>query len=58
MFKDVSKSLEEAQKELDAIHEEDGLTDEVLDAQLKINKIRHTINKSDPTKKVYDRFVQ
>ena len=58
MFEDADKILEEAQKELNELYEEKGLTDKILDAQLKINRIRHITNKSDPTKRQYKNFVQ
>ena len=40
------------------LYEENGLTDEVLDLQLQINKLRHEHNISDEKKRVYKQFVQ
>ena len=42
----------------DDLYEEFGLTDEVLDLQLKINKLRHEQDISDDKQKVYKNWVQ
>lgn len=42
----------------DELYEEFGLTDEVLDLQLKINKLRHEHNISDEKQRVYKNWVQ
>lgn len=46
------------QKLVDREYKKNGLTDSVLDKQLAINKERHQKNISDPTKKIYENFVQ
>ena len=38
--------------------EEEGLTDEILNEQLEINKRRHELNIHDPNEEVNDKFVQ
>lgn len=40
------------------LYGEFGLTDEVLDLQLKINKLRHEQNISDEKQKVHKNWVQ
>lgn len=39
-------------------YEKNGLTNEVLDKQIEINKERNKLNIPDPTKKIYEDFVQ
>ena len=47
------------QKKINQKYKENGLTDEVLDEQIKINKIRHKLNISDPNQPHNDEgFVQ
>lgn len=50
--------LETMQELADELYEEFGLTDEVLDLQLKINKLRHEHNISDEKQRVYENWVQ
>lgn len=51
--------LNRMQKKVNQKYEENGLTDEVLDEQIKINKIRHKLNISDPNQPHNDEgFVQ
>ena len=50
--------LETMQELADELYEEFGLTDEVLDLQLKINKLRREHNISDEKQRVYENWVQ
>ena len=52
------KELDEMQKEVNELYEKEGLTDEVLDKQLKINSLRNKYNITDKTEIIYDRYVQ
>ena len=55
LFKPV---LETAQQELNKKHEQKGATDEILEDQIKLNRIRHILNVSDETNRLHERFVQ
>ena len=50
--------LETMQELADDLYEEFGLSDEVLDLQLKINKLRHEQDISDDKQKVHKNWVQ
>lgn len=54
----MEDKLNELQKKADKLYKENGLTDEVLDLQIKINKLRHEHDIPDDNEKVYDDFVQ
>lgn len=56
----VKKILSKLQSATTDLYEEVGLTDEVLDLQTNINKIRHKYNIADETKIIEDNegFVQ
>ena len=56
MFEKIK--LKHKQKKINKQYEKQGLTDEVLDLQQKLNADRHKHNLSDPSKKVYDNYVQ
>ena len=47
-----------SQKLVNRQYKKNGLTDEILDAQLRINKLRHETDTTDKSKRIYDRFVQ
>lgn len=47
-----------AQNLLNKLYEKEGLTDRVLDSQIKINKLRHKSNISDKKNAIYENFVQ
>lgn len=55
---ELEKEFEKRQKAIDKKYEEEGLSDEVLDMQLELNKDRHENNISDPTKRIYKNYVQ
>lgn len=50
--------LETMQEVCNELYEQEGLTDDVLDLQLQINKLRHKHNISDEKNKIYENFVQ
>ena len=54
----MEKHLAKKQKEVDELYEEHGLTDEVLDKQIAINKLRHAHDIPDESEKVYGDYVQ
>ena len=54
----IKPVLDEVQKELDKKHEENGLTDEILELQIRLNKIRHISDISDETKQIHEEYVQ
>lgn len=54
----MKEKLEKLQKEVDTLYAEDGLTDEVLDKQLEINKLRHMHDITDENQIVYEDYVQ
>lgn len=59
MLEEIFKQpLTEAQNKINEMYERDGLTDEVFELQVKINKVRATLNISDETKTIYENFVQ
>ena len=50
--------LQSRQKAINRMFEEEGLTDEILNEQLEINKRRHELDIHDPTEEIDDKFVQ
>ena len=54
----MNKELLERQEKLNKEFEEKGLTDELLDAQLEINRLRHEHDIPDETNQVHEEFVQ
>lgn len=50
--------LETMQELCDELYEKDGLTDEVLDLQVKINELRHEHDISDERHRIYENWVQ
>ena len=46
------------QRAINKQYEREGLTDEVLDAQVALNIERHEHDISDETKRVHDNYVQ
>ena len=50
--------LRNQQRALNKKYAEEGLTDEVLDKQIEINRLRHEHDIADESKKVYGDFVQ
>lgn len=56
--KHMEEHLAKKQKEVDELYEEHGLTDEVLDKQIAINKLRHAHDIPDESEKVHEDYVQ
>ena len=52
------KKLNQKQEIVDELYKKEGLTYQVLDMQLEINKLRNKENIPDPTKTIYKNFVQ
>ena len=50
--------LKNRQKRINKKYEKEGLTDEILNEQLEINKLRNELNIPDDNEKVYEDFVQ
>ncbi|WP_407420663.1 hypothetical protein [Methanobrevibacter sp.] len=50
--------LRNQQRILNKKYAEEGLTDEILDEQIKLNKLRHEYDITDESEKVYEDFVQ
>ncbi len=50
--------LRNQQRILNKKYAEEGLTDEILDEQIKLNKLRHEYDITDESEKVYGDFVQ
>ena len=54
----MEEKLKQMQEKCDKLYAKDGLTDEVLDKQIEINKLRHKHDISDKKNQVYKEFVQ
>lgn len=54
----MKEHLAKKQKEVDELFEKDGLTDEVLDKQIVINKLRHAHDIADESEKIHEDYVQ
>ena len=54
----MEEHLAKKQKEVDELYEEHGLTDEVLDKQIAINKLRHAHDIPDESEMVHEDYVQ
>lgn len=50
--------LKNKQRAIDKQYERDGLTDEVLDAQVELNMLRHELDIADSKNQVHEKFVQ
>lgn len=51
-------NLRNKQREVDKLYEKEGLTDEVLEKQIEINKERHKHDLPDENEFVHEKFVQ
>ena len=54
----IEPILDEVQKKINEAYEGDGLTDEILELQVRVNSIRNTIDAPDTTEQVYEEYVQ
>lgn len=52
------KLLDFYQKQINILYEREGLTDDVLQKQLFINKKRHELNIPDSSEFIFEEFVQ
>ena len=50
--------IKNLQRYIDEKYEKEGLTDEVLDKQLEVNKLRHKHNISDGSNRLHKNYVQ
>ncbi len=46
------------QKKINKLYEKNGLTDEVLERQISVNKKRNKMNIPDPQERIYKKWVQ
>ncbi len=51
-------NLQNRQKAINKMFEEEGLTDEVLKRQIQLNKERHKEDIHDPNEEIYKEYVQ
>ena len=56
--KNIGRKLDKQQAEVDKLYAEQGLTDEVLEKQTEINRIRNKENITDKKQRIYKNFVQ
>ena len=54
----MKDKIETLQKICAELHDEHGLTDEVLSLQVTINKLRHKHNVSDKSNALHETYVQ
>lgn len=54
----MEKHIEKLQKEIDDLYEKEGLTDEVLDKQIYVNKLRNAHDITDKSNRVNGEYVQ
>ena len=50
--------LKNRQRVIDKKYKKEGLTDEILEKQVELNQLRHELDISDSSKKIYDKYVQ
>ena len=50
--------LKNRQRVIDKKYKKEGLTDEILEKQVELNQLRHELDISDSSKKLYDNYVQ
>ena len=59
MLKDLFRMpIREAQDKINKEHDKKGLTDEVLNAQVALNMIKHALDIHDETKEIHEEYVQ
>ena len=54
----MEQKIEDLQKKCNLLYHENGLTDEVLDMQIMINKLRHEHDIQDKSNALHEDFVQ
>lgn len=50
--------IKNKQRAINKAYEEQGLTDELLKAQIELNKKKHEHNISDSSKRIHENYVQ
>ena len=50
--------LKNKQRAIDKQYAKEGLSDEVLDAQIELNKLRHELDIPDESNFIFENFVQ
>ena len=50
--------IKNRQRVINKQYEKEGLTDDVLKKQVELNKLKHELDISDSSKKLYDNYVQ
>lgn len=59
MLKELFKPvIKEAQELLNEEYEKKGLTNEILEAQVELNRIRNVLNIHDEIEEIFEGFVQ
>lgn len=59
MLKNIFKEpIREAQELINKKYEEQGPTNEIVEAQVELNKIRNALDIHDETETIYEEFVQ
>lgn len=59
MLKDIFRiPIKEAQDKIEKEYNRKGITNEILDAQVALNKIRNALNLPDESEFIYEEFVQ
>lgn len=54
----IEPVLDEVQKKINDAYAKDGLSDELLTLQVKVNSIRNTLDSPDASEQVYEEYVQ
>ena len=54
----IEPILDEVQKSINEAYAKDGLTDELLTLQVRVNSIRNTLDSPDVSEQVYEEYVQ
>ena len=54
----IKEQLKNKQEEINSLYQEHGLTDEVLEAQIELNKLRHEHDIHDKDKTLHEKYVQ
>ena len=59
MIKDLFRiPIRNAQDKINKEYERHGATNEIIEAQVELNQIRHALNIPDEDEKIYEEYVQ
>lgn len=59
MLKNIFKEpIQEAQELIKNKYDEQGLTNEILEAQVELNQIRHALDIHDKSEELFEEYVQ